>query len=536
MTAEQQDDFYRQHGSNIHTDPERFQTIADICLGSVLDIGCGTGDLADYYDGPYVGIDQSEVAIEMAKQVSRKNTTFIVGNAFEMLEKKSINSDTVVMAEFLEHLKDWDKYCQKLISKMQNGRRIIISVPNGDRIPDDDHIKEFTVPMLRKWFSFYGRVQFHNYGGFSGRILMSVDLGVKINKQISLGMFCKNEGKGLETAILSCINFVDEIVIMVDDSSNDDTLKIAERYADIAKPFEWQDSFCKARELVQQFITCPWVLILDGHEFVTQSVGLNDMLKFDGDGLMIKMVLEEGFTFDFPRIIRRYVKWEFDVHNNAKCKKTKMFSNFVIQHDRNNLQTKEAAEIRTKQRTEMMQRKLKEEIKKNKKNNRPYFYLGELHFSLKNFKLAKKYWKKYLKYSDNNQERWLVKYQIAGCYINQSLYPFALRWLKKAEKEIPGRWEVAKARGLTYLFLNDYQLAVNCLVESLKGPKEKTIYSPLQFDLFDTWDKIASCFRRLNLPQEAITALRQALKHTKSVKNTKNIEQRIKIIKEFTSQ
>jgi len=528
MNPKEQDDFYNQHGINIHTDPSRFSAIAEVCRGSVLDIACGTGDLADFYDGEYLGIDQSVVAIEMAESVPRENAKFLADDVLKLILANPIKQDTVVMAEFLEHIKEWEKYCQLMIGKMKSGARLVITVPNGDRVPDDDHVVEFTVPMMRKIFSSYGRVKFYNYDGFNARILMSLDVGEKIEKRLSLGMFCKNEALGLETAILSCIN-------IVDDSTTDDTLNIAKRYGEVARLFKWEDSFCKARNLVQSVVTRPWVLILDGHEFVKSSPHLYDMLKFDGDGLMIKVRLEDGFTFDFPRIIRKDVDWEFDVHNNAQCKKVKMYSNFLIQHDRENLQTKEAADMRVAQRTKMIEKVMFDTLKKDKKNSRSYFYLGELYFSLKKYKLARKFWKKYLKYGSNKQERWLVCFNIAAAYIQRGIFPLALHWLKKADKEMPNRWETKKARGLTYLFLYDYEKAVQFLIYSMEGPKEKVIYSPMAFDLFDTWDKVSTCFRRLNRHQECLVALKRALECAKTSELTDNIKQRIKITKEYVS-
>ena len=50
-------DFYKKHGAGVHLDTERFIEMAKLCKGRVLDIGCGTGDLADFYSNEYVGID-----------------------------------------------------------------------------------------------------------------------------------------------------------------------------------------------------------------------------------------------------------------------------------------------------------------------------------------------------------------------------------------------------------------------------------------------------------------------------------------------
>jgi tetratricopeptide (TPR) repeat protein len=533
MNQEQQDKFYKKMGANVHNDPSRFKAIAELCKGSVLDIGCGAGDLASYYEDQYTGFDQSQIAIDMAENLERKNADFYCADCFQFINDTIIDYDTVVMAEFLEHIKDWDDFIEKLVSRLSDNNRLIISVPNGNRIPDDDHVNEFTVPQLRRHFSQYGRVKFHNWFGFKGRILMTVDLGQKSPDKLTLGMFCKNEAKGIEAAVLSCIEFVDEIVILVDSSSSDESLEVARRYGDISQKFKWDDSFSKARNLVQKLSKSEWILCLDGHEFVKEAPNLNDKLEFPGDGLMIKVRLEEGFTFDFPRIVRREVIWDRDVHNNANCKKVIPYSDFLIQHDRKNNQAKEAIEIRTKQRTQMIENVMYEEMKKDKKNTRPYFYLGELYFNNQQFKKAIKFWKKYLKYGTHKGERWLVTYNIAMAYNYRMFFPIALHWLKKAEKEFPNRWEIQKALGLTYLTLFEYEEALEYFVNSLQETKGHFNYSPMEFNNVDTWDKIAMCFRRLDRLPEALMALERCLELSKNKELSERLKQRIRLSKKY---
>lgn len=533
MNAKEQDEFYLKLGANIHRDLDRFSAIAKLCRGHVLDVGCGTGDLADCYSGKYTGVDQSIVAIEMAIEHRRDDVFFHDHDALDYLDETKVQYDTVVMAEFLEHIKDWDKFIQKVIKKIPTCTRLVISVPNGNRIPEKDHVAEFTVPQLRKHFSDYGRVKFYNWSGFVGRILMTVDIGKKNPRKLALGMFCKNEAQGIEMAVLSCIDFVDEIVILVDDKCSDKTFEIAQRYADLVQKFTWNDSFCQVRNMVQDHVISDWVLCLDGHEFVKKAPKIREKLNFNGDGLMIKVNLENNFKFDFPRIVRKSVIWDRDIHNNAQCKKVVAYSDFIIQHDREHGQAEAAIKERNEQRTILVEKEMKKEMKKNKKKSRPYFYLGELYFSEGKFKKAIKMWKKYLKYGKHKAERWLVCYNIAMACNYRMFFPFGLRWLKKAEKEYAGRWEIQKAFGFTYLCLHEYELAAQYFVDSLQETKGHFVYSPLEFNISDTWEKMGVCMRRLNNLPEALVCWKRAIKTGKLSEKTANLLQRIKILKEY---
>ncbi len=160
------DEFFKKFGAKVHDDPVRLSAIAKLCVGSVADFGCGTGALTDFYDGIYSGFDISDVAIEFASATRRVSAGFESGDltdpAFQIKEK----FDTVVLAEFLEHIEDDKEIFSKIKTILGSAGRIIISVPNGNRIPDESHVRTFTVPELRKRFSKIGKVKFHNYLGF----------------------------------------------------------------------------------------------------------------------------------------------------------------------------------------------------------------------------------------------------------------------------------------------------------------------------------------------------------------------------------
>ena len=72
---------------------------------------------------------------------------------------------------------------------------------------------------------------------------------------LSLVMMVKNEEKGLKKAIESCKNFINEIVISVDQASTDKTYNIAKKHADILLTHKWESDFSKVRNFVQEYAT-----------------------------------------------------------------------------------------------------------------------------------------------------------------------------------------------------------------------------------------------------------------------------------------
>ena len=511
MTKETYDEFYKQHGVGIHADPVRFRAISSLCKGKVLDIGCGTGDLADYYHDKYQGMDISPIAIKLAKESRRKDAHFVVGNPLWMFDHDPGKFDTIVMAEFLEHIDD-EKYLFENIKKIANeNARIIISVPNGDRIPDENHLREFTVPKLRSKFSPLGQVKFHNWIGFEGRILMTIDIGQKNADDLTLSMIVKDEAKGLEKAILSCIEFVDRIIISVDFASEDDTLRIASRYADIVKMHTWKNNFATARNYVDAGITSKWILSLDGHEFVESAPNLAEKLNQDVDGLMLTMKMEGGDTFITPRIYRRGLEWAHAIHNAIPVKTTDKYTDFVIVHDRAGGQSEKSKRARLAQVKVMMKEELKKELKIPACKTRALFYLARYYRQFGEWKKALKYYKKYLRHSSYVGEKWLCAYE-AGVIASSIGKPLkALKFFEIADELIPGRWEISKHIGLTYLSFNHWRKASNYLVDSLKQNTGAFSFNPEQRNDGDTWDNIGFCFFQMKLFAEARASWERAI-------------------------
>ncbi len=524
------DEFFKKYGPRVHDDPIRFAELAALCQGTVGDFGCGTGALADFYKGKYLGYDISTVAIEAAKSIRREGAEFESGDLCDPQFQIHSHFDTIVLTEFLEHVEDDAAVFAKIKELLKPDGRIIISVPNGDRVPDESHVRTFTVPELRKRFSKLGKVKFHNFEGFEKRILMTIDLGQENENLISLVMLVKNEELGLETAILSCIGFVDNIVISVDDSSDDKTLEIAKRYADVVKSYKWENSFCKARNFAQEGVPTKWVLALDGHELVESYPDLEKHLSENVEGIKIRVLLENGFKFHFPRIIRSFVKWESDVHNFPAAKSYDHYNEFVIRHDRESRQSAKSREARNKQRSKMVIEIMMREREKDKTAIRPLFYLAQQYFVEKEFNKSIKFYSEYLKYSEHKGERWLVYYNIASAriFLNQNLR--ALWAMDGADKEIPGRWEIERLRGSIWAIIGNHKKALEHFIESFSEQEGNFTYCPVQRDDAGTWDLVGRSLYSLGKISEAKIAWNRSMEIEKEKPDKERNLQRLKLL------
>jgi len=358
----------------------------------------------------------------------------------------------------------------------------------------------------------------------------------KKNNNISLVIIAKNEEKGLEKAISSCRSFVDEVIVQVDSASTDKTEEVAKKYADKVITYEWENSFAKARNNAQKYVKTDWVLMLDGHEYVQKWDGLKEILQKDIEAFFIKIIMENGFTFFYPRIVRKEVEWQNNVHNTPKSKRNAKYKEFVIVHDRTNYQTEEGKKIRKKQREEMIIEELSEPAKKDKKNERANFYLGNLYLDKKEYKKAAKYYIKVARYGKKKGQRWLSRFHLGICYNEIKKPRRALRHFQKAEKEQPNRWETAKMLGTTYAFLEQQKKAIEYWVDSFKINTGDFMFCPIPRNDAQTWDWISLAFANLGERDKMKTACQQALRE--EVENGPGLlpPEKIKILKTIIGQ
>ena len=530
-------EFYKKWPVNQHDDAARHLAVAALARGKVLDIGCGTGTLADYFFGPYFGVDISDVAIEKAKEIRRKDASFSVLDCIDLTDFDFSPFQTIVLSEFLEHITNDEKTLNSILTKAKSGTRLIITCPNGPRVPDPSHLRELTVPQLRKIFSPYGKVKFYNWLGANKQILMTCDLGLKNFDLLSLVMIVKNEELGLERAILSCIESVDNIVIAVDDSSSDATAEIAGMYADTLKTFKWSDDFSAARNFAHAGVKTKWILFLDGHEVLAKCEGLEKALESEREGLFCLIEMENGMSFHNPRIYKNGVQFEGKVHEKQLCRSTELYPGALIKHDRLSAQDIVSASEREKQRDDMIPRIMGAELKKNKRNIRASFHLGLHAQSKSRFKEAIKYYKKYLRYSRCKSERWFVYYNISLCYLGLNRFFMAFNAACNADSETPDRWEILKLKGLIFFGKKKFNKAVDCLVDSFKVNTGDVSYKPWIRDDAGTWNLIGECFFQLGHFEKASMAFDRAAEVCTNEKFKPFLEKRAKLMADiFGSQ
>jgi len=99
--------------------------------GSVLDVGCGTGQLAELLRDQglvrYTGFDFSASAIALAKE-RVPGVTFLVDDALTSTLYQSVPYDVVLFTEVLEHLSD----DLAAICRVRPGARVLATVPDFD--------------------------------------------------------------------------------------------------------------------------------------------------------------------------------------------------------------------------------------------------------------------------------------------------------------------------------------------------------------------------------------------------------------------
>jgi SAM-dependent methyltransferase len=108
-------------------------------LARVLDIGCGTGQLAafllDQGVEEYVGMDFSSAAIAQARKLAPRGR-FVVGDARGSDIYSTVAYDVLVCTEVLEHIED----DFAVVANFKPGVRCLLSVPS---FPSESHVRYF---------------------------------------------------------------------------------------------------------------------------------------------------------------------------------------------------------------------------------------------------------------------------------------------------------------------------------------------------------------------------------------------------------
>jgi SAM-dependent methyltransferase len=120
----------------------------------LLDIGCGTGWLAEHFPN-YTGIDGSNEAVAIATGLGRN---VILGNVEDRLPFSDEAFDAVVMKDLLEHLAEPLGLVREARRVLRPGGLVFASSPDAQRWVWDDytHRRPFTRKSFRLLFADQG--------------------------------------------------------------------------------------------------------------------------------------------------------------------------------------------------------------------------------------------------------------------------------------------------------------------------------------------------------------------------------------------
>jgi glycosyltransferase involved in cell wall biosynthesis len=281
--------------------------------------------------------------------------------------------------------------------------------------------------------------------------------------KLSTCLILKNEGKTIYDCLNSMLGIADEYIIGIDKTCTDDTESEVQRFLtdnpnidNTVYKYDWPESFAKARNEGMDKASGDWILIMDGHEYFpdqwysiteNKTIPVKECLKhvkeklpeIDTDEVFF-MLYQQPFTgqipnnsFMQPRIYRngksklkvqkdgkevdytdKMIRYGRAAHNTIKYSRPDLsvhFPEVIIIHDAPPDNRKERAE----QRQKMNVKQLKEDLKKNSKDTRALFYLGNTYLERKDFKLAINCFAKYLKCVKQTSS------EVYQCHIHKAL-------------------------------------------------------------------------------------------------------------------
>lgn len=370
------------------------ETRKDAPPPTFVDLGCGVGVLLNairerieprHPNACYLGVDQSSIGLSKAAGVF----PFIENHQLDLetTEKEMWpKGDILFCTETLEHLTL--PTVEKILQYSTTFSKVFLTVPNWSLGPDEEetHVQKWTakefLDLIRNYHEL-SRVECLGYdaknvkaNNHRGYLLAAC--GYDKPFRLSLTMPVKNEEDDIERVLTSFRGAADEIVIGIDDLSDDKTEEIVKRYADKIVYFTWENDFSKARNTGLDACTGDWIFMTEGHESLHK--GLQPLLQLDEVPPYIN-VLEvrregESNSWYFPWLFRNHKGFKFQnaVHNALtyyepnECAKAAQISTW---HQRSRKKSLARSEQRRTMNKQEMLRRIHEEG-----NIRDMYYLG----------------------------------------------------------------------------------------------------------------------------------------------------------------
>ncbi len=121
----------------------------------VLDVGCGTGWLADHL-GDYTGVDRDPGAVEAGMRLGRNIVHVDLDRS--PLPFADASFDGAILKDVLEHVLDPGRLVAEARRVLREGGRAFASAPDVQRWVWDDytHVRPFSLKAFRRLFSDHG--------------------------------------------------------------------------------------------------------------------------------------------------------------------------------------------------------------------------------------------------------------------------------------------------------------------------------------------------------------------------------------------
>jgi ubiquinone/menaquinone biosynthesis C-methylase UbiE len=154
-------DIYRS-GKYYDNPTNRFVTaLKQVKSGNkVLDIGCGMGVFTELVKDTYPtcevwGVDISDSVIEANRQ-KHSDITYQTGRVGQLTAIPANYFDLVFSGEVLEHLDEPEKLFLDAYSALKPGGKFVLTTPNGNSIPSEEHVWEFIHEDIEDLYHSYG--------------------------------------------------------------------------------------------------------------------------------------------------------------------------------------------------------------------------------------------------------------------------------------------------------------------------------------------------------------------------------------------
>lgn len=303
-----------------------------------------------------------------------------------------------------------------------------------------------TVAAIRAALAPKGKLRL---SGTTARIFADLDPGPPEPPLIALDTIARSDAAGLERMLLSVLGHVDEIVLGVDERSDEETYAVAVAYADRVHRFDnavlglsqdaWDANkidFAAARNLGRCRVQSRWCLVIDSDEYLDHAEDLRAVAaKASPEIGGFKIALRMGqfeMTDDVQRFALTQHRWTSATHNQLRYTHAIGAADALVVCD-GSLRSAERTAERNAQRDKGIENLVEEAAHGN---IIALFHLAKHRAGLGDIaeavKLAEDYRLRIEPHSMLSDERVWVALTLAFRYYNEDNLPEADRWAVRA--------------------------------------------------------------------------------------------------------